>query len=159
MPTHYRGSPKQVRALNAYIPLLRAANSLAARTAAAYEAVGLTVSQFGVLEALLHLGPLCQRELAQKLLKSGGNITLVIDNLEKQDWVRRERRTDDRRMVTVRLTPVGRRLVARLFPAHAAAVAREMQHLSDSEQDELRRLCRKVGRREVTSQNKKGDRS
>jgi MarR family 2-MHQ and catechol resistance regulon transcriptional repressor len=159
MPTHFSGSPKQVRALNAYIPLLRAANSLAARTAAAYEAAGLTVSQFGALEALLHLGPLCQRELGQKLLKSGGNITLVVDNLEKQGWVRRERRTDDRRMVTVRLTPAGRRLVARLFPAHAAAVAREMQHLSDSEQDELRRLCRKVGRRQETKPNKKGDRS
>src|ERR1700680_1439119 len=159
MPTHYRGSPKQVRALNTYIPLLRAANSVAARTAAAYEAAGLTISQFGVLEALLHLGPLCQHELAQKLLKSGGNITLVIDNLEKHDWVGRERRTDDRRMVTVRLTPAGRRPVARLFPAHAPSVAREMQHLWDSEQDELRRLCRKLGRREETSQNKKGDRS
>jgi MarR family 2-MHQ and catechol resistance regulon transcriptional repressor len=46
----------------------------------------LTISQFGVLEALYHKGPLCQRDIASKILKSTGNITLVIVNLEKSVW-------------------------------------------------------------------------
>ena len=49
----------------------------------------LTAPQFGVLEALYHLGPLCQKDLAAKILKSSGNMTMVIDNLEKRDLVRR----------------------------------------------------------------------
>ncbi len=146
MPTHYRGTRREVAALNAYIPLLRAAESLSALAGLRIAALGLTPSQFGALETLLHLGPLCQRELGEKLLKSGGNITMVVDNLEKRGWVRRERQKDDRRMITVRLTPEGRRLISRIFPGHVAEIVREMQHLTGSEQQKLRRLCRKLGR-------------
>ena len=70
-------------------------------------AAGLTISQFGVLEALHHKGPLCQRDIAVKILKSTGNITLVIDNLEKQGLVTRERTSEDRRYLTIRLTGQG----------------------------------------------------
>ena len=55
----------------------------------------ITMSQFGVLEALLHLGPLSQGDICHKLLLSGSNITTVIDNLEKRALVRRDRRTDE----------------------------------------------------------------
>src|SRR5581483_7675273 len=100
MPTRYRGSDDEVRALNSYVKLIRAAESVTARLAPQVEAVGLTWSQFGALQALFHLGPMCQRELARKLLKSGGNITLVVDNLEKRGLARRERERQDRRFVT-----------------------------------------------------------
>jgi MarR family 2-MHQ and catechol resistance regulon transcriptional repressor len=105
----------------------------------------VTSGQFAVLEALLHLGPLCQRELGQKLLRAGGNITLVVDNLEKQGWVRRVRGRDDRRFVAVHLTAKGKRLIQRIFPEHAAAVSKEMSCLSADEQKALRQLCRKLG--------------
>ncbi len=146
MPTHFAGTPPEMRALNAYIPLLRATESVTARLSARVESLGLTLSQFGVLEALLHLGPLCQRDIGEKLLKTGGNITMVVDNLEKLGWVRRERRSDDRRMITVGLTPRGRRLIAKIFPGHVTAIVQEMRVLTASEQEELRRLCRKLGR-------------
>lgn len=145
MPTHYKGDAGTVRALNAYINLIRASDSVAGQTATELEAYGLTVGQFGVLEALLHLGPLCQYTLAEKLLRSGGNITLVVDNLEKHGWVRRERQKDDRRMVRIHLTPEGRRLIGRVFPEHARAVARQMSGLTPAEQETLRRLARKLG--------------
>ncbi|NLF76610.1 MAG: MarR family transcriptional regulator, partial [Chloroflexi bacterium] len=74
MPTHYDGTPEERRALDAYIKLQRAADTVLARTTAHLAAHGLTVSQFGALEALYHLGTLSQRDLAQKLLKSTGNI-------------------------------------------------------------------------------------
>jgi MarR family 2-MHQ and catechol resistance regulon transcriptional repressor len=146
MPTHYKGPKNEVRALDAYIPLFRAVDTLAGRSAIRLEAAGVTPGQFAVLEALLHLGPLCQRELGHKLLRAGGNITLVVDNLEKQGWVRRVRGRDDRRFVAVHLTAEGKRLIERIFPEHAAAVSKEMSCLTVAEQETLRRLCRKLGR-------------
>ncbi len=87
MGTHYDGSESEVKTLNAFIKLMRASESINNRLNRHLAEQDLTVSQFGVLEALLHLGPLNQKSLAEKLLKSGGNITLVIDNLEKSGWV------------------------------------------------------------------------
>jgi len=146
MPTHYQGPKNEVRALNAYIPLFRAVETLASRSLARLEAAGITPGQFAVLEALLHLGPLCQKELGRKLLRAGGNVTLVVDNLEKQGWVRRVRGREDRRFVAVHLTQEGKRLIERIFPEHAAAVCKEMSILTAAEQETLRRLCRKLGR-------------
>src|SRR6266702_4591444 len=91
------------RALNTYTKLMRAAESVTSRVNRVLLAPKLTISQFGVLEALYHKGPLCQKEIAVKILKSTGNITLVIDNLEKQDLVRRERDNEDRRFLTINL--------------------------------------------------------
>jgi MarR family transcriptional regulator, 2-MHQ and catechol-resistance regulon repressor len=95
---------------------------------------------------IYHLGPMCQKTVAQKLLRSGGNITVVIDNLEKHGWVRRERQSDDRRMIEIHLTLRGRALIARVFPQHVKEVVREFGALEPAEQEELRRLCRKLGK-------------
>jgi len=103
------------------------------------------LSQFAVLEALYHLGPLCQTEIGQKLLRSSGNITMVIDNLEKRSYVKRERKKEDRRFMLVRLADDGLELIRKVFPAHAAVIASEMSVLSESEQDTLAQLCRKLG--------------
>lgn len=145
MGTHFRGPPAQVDALDAYIKLMRAADSVTTR-AHAILPPGLTLSQFGVLEALLHCGPLCQSELATKLLKSGGNITLVVDNLERGGWVRRERDQRDRRFITVLLTTKGRSFIQRLFPKIAESIAQQFSSLSTEEQATLGALCRKVGK-------------
>ncbi len=145
MGTHYRGEPDAVRALDAYIKLLRAAESVAGRV---HRRTGcdLTVSQFGVLEALYHLGPMHQREIGAKLLKSGGNVTMVIDNLEKRSLVERRRDRKDRRFVSVHLTPAGRGLIAELFPRHVQSIVQELGALSGPEQERLGALCRQVGR-------------
>ncbi len=84
MEKAYQGNRQETRALSTYVKLMRAAESITARIHRHLASVGLTLSQFAVLEALYHLGPLYQREIGQKLLKSSGNITMVIDNLEKR---------------------------------------------------------------------------
>lgn len=146
MGTHYRGTEGEVRALDAYIKLLRATESVVARLSHQLRGKeGLTISQFGALEALLHLGPMAQRDLGTKLLKSSGNITMVVDNLEKRSLVERRREGGDRRVVTVHLTPDGERLIAEIFPQHAALITEEMGALDPEEQDTLGRLCRKLG--------------
>lgn len=145
MGTHYKGSEVLRQALDAYIKLVRASESVTSRVTRHLEDDGLTVSQFGALEALFHLGPLSQRELAQKILKSGGNVTMVIDNLEKAGLVKRERDEEDRRLYRVTLTPSGRKLIKNIFPRHAEKIASQMKVLTNEELQELGRLCRKLG--------------
>ncbi len=147
-PTHYQGTPEQELALNTLIKLTRATESLTSRLGRGGSLQGLTISQFGVLESLHHLGPMCQSELGGKLLRSGGNITLVIDNLEKQGLVQRERDQQDRRMMIVSLTPAGKALIKQIFPEHLKAIVSEMSVLSPQEQDNLGQLCRKLGKKE-----------
>lgn len=145
MPTRYRGSEKETRALNALITLVRAAEAVTVSLHREMGAKGLTASQFGVLEALLHLGPLCQGELAGKLLRSGASVTSVVDGLEARGLVVRQRTAEDKRFVRVALTAKGRALIRELFPAHVGRVARVFGALDSAEQDDLRRLCRKLG--------------
>ncbi len=151
MPTHYPGKPEEIRALNTYIKLLRAAESLKSRLFDRGAFAGLTLTQFGILESLYHLGPLNQSELGAKQLRTGGNITLVVDNLEKQNLVRRERDTQDRRTVIVSLTDTGRTLIADVFPAHVAAIVAEMEILTPEEQEMLAVLCKKLGKQTLES--------
>jgi MarR family 2-MHQ and catechol resistance regulon transcriptional repressor len=146
MGTHYAGTKTEVRALDAYIKLMRAASAVAQRVERRLPALGLSESQFGVLEILLHRGSLNQRGLGQKLFRSGGNITMVVDNLERRGLVRRERDAADRRHVKVHLTDEGRRLIQRIFPGHVAAIVRELSPLGVAQQEELGRLCKKVGK-------------
>ncbi len=148
MGTHYSGTETEVRALNAFIKLIRAAESVSGRVNRHLDEVNLTVSQFGVLEALLHLGPMCQKDLAQRLLKTGGNLTLVIDNLEKRQLVKRERDSSDRRQIYVHLTRSGEELINDIFPRHVAAVVEDLKILTDLEQEQLDRLCRQLGQQE-----------
>ena len=145
MGTKHRGSRRERRALDVFIKLVRATEAVARRSGLEIARAGLTESQFGVLEALYHLGPMCQRELGSKTLKSGGNITLVVDNLERRGLVRRRRSPEDRRFITVSLTAEGKRLMADLFPRHAARVADEIGALTAGEQKELDRLLKKLG--------------
>ena len=147
MGTRYGGTDDEARALDAYIKLMRAADSVTTRIHRHLSAVNLTISQFGVLEAIFHLGSLSQRDLAEKLLKSGGNMTMVIDNLEKRQLVKRERSVEDRRFVSVCLTEEGRQLISDIFPQHVASVVEEMKILTESEQEELGHLCLRLGKK------------
>lgn len=141
---HATDSPTY-RILNVYTKLMRAAESVTGRVHRPLAAHELTVSQFGVLEALHHKGPLCQRDLAAKILKSTGNITLVIDNLEKRGLVRRERGIEDRRYLTIHLTEEGGRVIAEMFSRVAEAIVTELAALTPQEQELLGSLCKKLG--------------
>ena len=146
MPTRYRGSPDEVLALDTIIKLIRSLNSVQARlTPQLQKDFGVTESQFGVMEALLHLGPLSQGQICEKILRSGSNVTTVVDNLERDGLVTRVRDEGDRRVQIVQLTAKGRSLILEAFPAHVARVTELMSALSADEQRELGRICRKLG--------------
>ena len=143
----FQGSEKEMRALNTYVKLMRAAESMTVRAHEHLSSAGLTISQFGVLEALHHRGSLSQKEIGQKILRSSGNITMVIDNLEKRSLVRRERDQHDRRSFIVHLTEAGKKLIRKIFPPHAAVITHEMNALTAAEQKTLGALCKKLGLR------------
>ncbi len=145
MGTHYNGSKKVMRALDSYIKLMRAADTINSAVNLSLSKFGLTESQFNVLDALYHLGPLSQKELGYKLLKSGGNITMVIDNLEKDAYVERRRGTEDRRIFFVHLTKEGGGKLEEILPMKVNFITNEMNRLNKTEQIELQRLCKKIG--------------
>ena len=148
MSRHYSCTSEEVQALDTYTKLLRATGSVKARIDAHQTAGDLSDSQFGTLEMLLHLGPLHQKAIGQKLLVSKSNVVAVIDKLEAQGLVKRQRSTEDRRCIFVHLTAKGRDLIQELLPDHAAAIVEEMGCLTVPEQKELGRLCRKLGLKE-----------
>lgn len=146
MPTHYSGTRTELRALDTFIKLTRCTNSLLARLAERRTIGDLTYSQFAVLEALYHLGHMTQGEISAKVLKSGSNMTTVIDNLERDGLVRRERDAQDRRVIHVHLTEAGNGKVETVLPGHVAGLVEEFKVLSAGEQEALGELCKKLGK-------------
>jgi MarR family 2-MHQ and catechol resistance regulon transcriptional repressor len=146
MPTHYPGTRAEMRTLDTFIKLTRCTNSLLGRLAERNTVSDLTWSQFAVLEALYHLGHMTQGEISAKVLKSGSNMTTVIDNLERDGFVRRERDANDRRVIHVHLTEAGSGKVEAVLPGHIAALVDEFKVLSATEQETLGELCKKLGR-------------
>ncbi len=145
MGTHYKGSEDEVLTLNAFIKLMRASESINNRLNRHLSENDLTVSQFGTLEVLLHLGPLNQRSIGEKLLKSGGNITMVIDNLEKNELVERKPDPNDRRAVMIHLTKKGESFIRNFFPEHLKKIKGEFSVLNKKELKQLAGICKKLG--------------
>ena len=147
MSTHYKGTAKEKLALDTFIKLIRSGDSLSSKIKLILAKNSLTESQFNVLDALYHLGHLTQKEIGKKLLKSGGNITLVVDNLEKLGLVERRRGEKDRRTFTVHLTVEGRNKIKFVLPGIVKFINEEMNILTSKEQLELQKLCKIIGLR------------
>lgn len=153
MPTHFTGTNAETRTLDTFIKLTRCTNSLLARLAERNTIDDLTYSQFAVLEVLYHLGSLTQGEVGSKILKSTSNITTVIDNLERDGLVRRERDAEDRRVIHIHLTETGSQKIEAVLPGHITALVEEFSVLSPSEQQTLGELCKKLGKGQKPESN------
>ena len=149
MGTKYKGNKEEITALDTAIKLARATESLVAKTSLNLSAQNVTVSQFGILDAVYHLGPLTQKTLGEKILKSGGNITHVVDNLEKRALVKRHRGKNDRRNFEIHLTKKGEKLITKILPRYVKVIKDELSILSQEESEILQRLCKKIGKKET----------
>ena len=145
MAKRFSGNSDELAQVDAYVKLMRCADTVQGILARNAEANGLTLSQLGVLEILLHLGPQNQKDLAGKILRSGANMTTIIDNLEKRDFVRRSRDEADRRTIRVELTPTGEALISTVSPLHMNNIYRMMGALNSEELETLANLTRKLG--------------
>jgi MarR family 2-MHQ and catechol resistance regulon transcriptional repressor len=146
MPKRYGAALRLwVRLARAY----RAIEAVAARDAARH---GLTLAEFGMLEALYHLGPMPLSEVQRRILVSSGGVTYVADSLESRGLVRREPSDRDRRIRIAALTEEGRELIERIFPEHAERLEEAMAGLSPDEQERAATLIRRLGKRAASSQ-------
>lgn len=137
---------EQKLALKLWVVLARCYNSFAHSEASSIKERALTPPQFGVLEALAHLGPLKMCEIAAKLLMSGANVTGVVDRLEKKGLVRRVMAEGDRRTYHIHLTDAGGKLISATFPEHAEQIQRLTRALSVKEKRALITLLKKFGK-------------
>jgi MarR family transcriptional regulator, 2-MHQ and catechol-resistance regulon repressor len=146
LETTRKYGPDIDRALGMWVKLARAFNTLYALADRNIAGFGLTTPQFGVVECLAHRGPMNIGDLCKKMLASGGNMTVVIDNLEKEQLVERIRDTRDRRKILVQLTPKGKKLINRIFIQHARYITQIVSVLPPEEQENLSRLLKKLGK-------------
>jgi len=140
-----RRPPAQVRALKLYVVLSRAVNAVNARVLEEIQRHELTATEFGILEAVYHKGPMLLGEVQKKILLSSGGVTYAVDRLAEKGLVERRECPTDRRARYAVLTPKGDALIARIFPSHAERIEEILSALSAREQDELIALMRKLG--------------
>lgn len=145
----------QTLALKTFIKLMRCSNSVSSEVHNFFSD-RLTVSQFGILEALFHLGPMSQKELGKKILKSPGNLTTVINNLLKNNLIHRVTNENDKRFYTIDLSPSGKALIEDIFPDHAYNIEQRFSILSHDEQKTLGSLLRKLSLGIPDNQEDKG---
>ncbi len=105
---------------------------------------GLTPAQFGVLEALYHLGEMRICELIDKTLSTSGNMTVVIRNLEKEGLIERKTNPDDKRAFNIILTPDGEAKIKVAFEAHLSLIDQFFGNLEREEKLELQKLLKKA---------------
>lgn len=110
------------------------------------QCLGLGLSDFAVLEALLHKGPLLINAIGNKVLLTSGSMTFAVNRLEQQGLVERHVDPRDGRARLVNLTPKGEKLITKAFEQHADDINDLMSVLSGSERDQLMQLLRKVGK-------------
>ncbi len=127
-----------------WVKLYRAQMAVSARVLSRLPA-RTSHAQLAVMEALDTLGPMCQRELSEKILKSAGNVTVVVDTLERRGFVQRVRSETDRRMYLVHVTPQGHDWLAQILRPLMESVVEEFSVLTQAEREQLGRLCRKLG--------------
>ena len=111
---------------------------------------GLCLSDFAVLEVLLHKGPQPISKIGQKVLLTSGSITTAIDRLQARKLVIRERDPGDGRVFRVRLTPKGRKLIEQAFTEHASNLETVVDVLTVEERRELVRMLKLLGRNAET---------
>ena len=136
----------RTHALKLWVVLARAYAAVERQVAADIAQHGLTITEFGILEALHHKGPLLLGEIQKKVLVTSGGITYLVDRLVAKGLVRRETSPTDRRARYAVLTPAGSRLIARIFPRHAERIAAVGSALTPAEQQEATALLRRLGR-------------
>ena len=133
------------RAASAWLILWKAAKALEQNAIRSVARLGLGLSDFAVLELLLHKGPQPVNVIGKRVLLTSGSITSAIDRLEARQLVRRTGDPEDRRSRIVALTPAGRRLIQKAFRKHATDMEHTLAVLSGWDRAELVRLLKKAG--------------
>src|SRR6266852_2234475 len=110
--------------VHVFLVLWKAASAVGAYGAKSISKLEMCMSDFAVLEAVLHKGPLPVNEIGKKVMLTSGSITVAVDRLEAKGLVERRAHGTDRRARIVHLTKSGRKLITRVYADHAADMER-----------------------------------
>jgi MarR family 2-MHQ and catechol resistance regulon transcriptional repressor len=132
--------------IHLWLVLWKAGRAVEAEAQRSIARFGMVMSDFGVLEALLHRGPLSAKQLGAKVLLTSGSVTAAIDRLAERGLVQREDDAHDRRACIVHLTTAGRRLIERAFAQHRAEMEEALAGFAREERRALLQLLRRLGR-------------
>ncbi|WP_143321266.1 MarR family transcriptional regulator [Clostridium sp. HBUAS56010] len=130
--------------LKAFIGLSRTTQGLHRRAGAIFNQGGLTSAQFAVLEALYHKGDLTISEIIASILSTSGNMTVVINNLEKDAMIERQPNPNDKRSCIIAITDKGREKIEEIFPRHVEDLAESFTGLYEEEKEMLLHLLKKI---------------
>ncbi len=131
--------------VDAYVHLVRTADKVFADVSRGLNEHNLTASQFSALKVLCVKGQMPQKDVAANILKSTGNVTLVIDNLERRGLVQRTRGVSDRRVFDIAVTNEGRKLFQSIYEPHLERIRAGMGELSSQECETLISLLERIG--------------
>jgi MarR family 2-MHQ and catechol resistance regulon transcriptional repressor len=132
-------------ALHVWVVLYKAAHAIEQNALRSLSGMKLGLSEFAVLEELLHRGPQPVNAIGKKILLASASITAAIQRLEGRGLVRRAQNPDDLRASIVQLTAAGRRLIEKAIEQHAAEMEEVMGVLPKAERLELVRILKKLG--------------
>ena len=131
--------------IHTWLVLMKAHRALKRHAERSIEALEMCLSDFAILEALLHKGPQSVRELGRRIDLTSGAMTTAIDRLEARRLVTRADHPTDRRTWVIHLTPEGRTLIAKVFAGHEQAMDRAMRSLSKADLATLTDLLKRLG--------------
>src|SRR5262249_8719369 len=131
--------------IHTWLVFMKAHRTLKRHAERSIEALDMCLSDFAILEALLHKGPQSVRERGRRIDLTSGSMTTAIDRLETRGLVSRTDHATDRRAWVIHLTPEGRTLISKVFAGHEQAMDRAMRGLSKSERASLTDLLKRLG--------------
>jgi MarR family transcriptional regulator, 2-MHQ and catechol-resistance regulon repressor len=139
-------SKPDLSGVHLWLLLWKAARGVEAHSTRSIARFEMVPTDFGVLEALLHKGPLTVKQLGEKVLLTSGSMTAAVDRLESRELVTRCDDARDRRARIIRLTAAGQELIERAFAEHSAAMEEAVRGFSKEDRAALLPLLRRLGR-------------
>lgn len=133
------------RGVHLWLLLWKAGKAVEDQAQCSVNMTGMCLSDFGVLEALLHKGPLAISAVGKKVLLTSGSMTAAVDRLERSGWVERTSTSVDRRARIVRLTKEGSKVIRKVFAEHERDMERVFSCLDKQERQTLANLLRRLG--------------
>jgi len=137
--------PGDSSGVHVWLVLMKAHRSMVRHAERSIVALDMCISDFGVLEVLLHKGPQSVGEIGRRVQLTSGSITTAIDRLEQRGFVARAAHASDRRTRVVHLTSAGKAHISTEFARHKDAMDRAAHGLSKTERATLVELLRKLG--------------
>jgi MarR family 2-MHQ and catechol resistance regulon transcriptional repressor len=134
------------KGVHVWLLLWKATKAMEAHAHLSIQALGMCLSDFAVLEVLLHKGPVPINTLGKKVLLTSGSMTAAVDRLERRGLVERKNDANDRRTRIVHLTEPGRTLIRKLFAEHERDMEKPVSCLTRDEMGSLMEFLRRLGR-------------